>query len=95
VVQVPVGHRSRLVGSRIPLRQPLVQVVEDLLGVAWLLRRPIRYRVDSLTYPSDQTKIMSNRLTEREFNDHSSLLQVVGFVGQGFFTAGSLCNGCL
>jgi dolichol-phosphate mannosyltransferase len=62
VVQVPVGHRPRTVGkSHYHFGNRSVQVVEDLLGVAWLLRRPIRYRVDSLTYRVDQSNIPSNR----------------------------------
>ena len=46
LVQVPVGHRPRPHGrSHYNLWNRSLQVVVDLLGVAWLLRRPLRYRV--------------------------------------------------
>ena len=46
VVQVPVGHRPRASGkSHYHFGNRSVRVVVDLLGVAWLLRRPIRYRL--------------------------------------------------
>lgn len=46
LVQVPVGHRPRPHGrSHYNLWNRSIQVVVDLLGVAWLLRRPLRYRV--------------------------------------------------
>jgi dolichol-phosphate mannosyltransferase len=46
LVQVPVRHRPRPHGrSHYNLRNRSLQVVVDLLGVAWLLRRPLRYRV--------------------------------------------------
>ncbi len=45
VVQVPVGHRPRASGkSHYHFGNRSVRVVVDLLGVAWLLRRPIHYR---------------------------------------------------
>jgi dolichol-phosphate mannosyltransferase len=47
VIQVPVGHRPRTSGkSHYHFGNRSVRVVVDLLGVAWLLRRPICYRVD-------------------------------------------------
>jgi dolichol-phosphate mannosyltransferase len=47
VVQVPVGHRPRTRGkSHYHFGNRSIRVVEDLLGVAWLLRRPVRYRVE-------------------------------------------------
>jgi dolichol-phosphate mannosyltransferase len=46
LVQVPVGHRPRPHGrSHYNLWNRSLQVVVDLIGVAWLLRRPLRYRV--------------------------------------------------
>jgi glycosyltransferase involved in cell wall biosynthesis len=46
LVQVPVGHRPRPHGrSHYNLWNRSLQVVVDLLGVAWLLRRPLGYRV--------------------------------------------------
>jgi glycosyltransferase involved in cell wall biosynthesis len=46
LVQVPVGHRHRPHGrSHYNLWNRSIQVVIDLLGVAWLLRRPLGYRV--------------------------------------------------
>ena len=46
VVQVPVTHRPRSHGrSHYNLRNRLLRVVVDLLGVAWLCRRTIRYEV--------------------------------------------------
>jgi glycosyltransferase involved in cell wall biosynthesis len=46
LVQVPVGHRPRPHGrSHYSLWNRSLQVVVDLIGVAWLLRRPLRYRV--------------------------------------------------
>ena len=46
LVQVPVNHRPRPHGrSHYNLGNRSLRVVVDLLGVAWLLRRPLRYRV--------------------------------------------------
>jgi dolichol-phosphate mannosyltransferase len=46
LVQVPVGHRPRPHGrSHYHLWNRSLQVVVDLIGVAWLLRRPPAYRV--------------------------------------------------
>jgi hypothetical protein len=46
LVQVPVGHRPRPHGrSHYNLWNRSLQVVVDLIGVAWLLRRPLAYRV--------------------------------------------------
>jgi glycosyltransferase involved in cell wall biosynthesis len=46
LVQVPVGHRPRPHGrSHYNLWNRSIQVVVDLLGIAWLLRRPLQYRV--------------------------------------------------
>jgi dolichol-phosphate mannosyltransferase len=46
LVQVPVGHRPRSHGrSHYNLWNRSLQVIVDLIGVAWLLRRPLEYRV--------------------------------------------------
>lgn len=46
LVQVPVGHRPRTHGrSHYNLWNRSIRVVVDLLGVAWLLHRPLVYRV--------------------------------------------------
>ena len=46
IVQVPVTHRPRAQGvSHYGFSNRSVQVVVDLLGVAWLLRRPSRYEL--------------------------------------------------
>jgi dolichol-phosphate mannosyltransferase len=46
IVQVPVSHRPRPHGaSHYNLWNRSLKVIVDLFGVAWLLRRPIRYRV--------------------------------------------------
>ena len=48
IVQVPVTHRPRPHGtSHYNIWNRSVKVVVDLLGVAWLMRRPIRYHVAS------------------------------------------------
>jgi len=46
IVQIPVTHRPRVRGkSHYHFGNRSVRVVVDLLGVAWLLRRPVRYEV--------------------------------------------------
>jgi glycosyltransferase involved in cell wall biosynthesis len=46
IVQVPVNHRHRAHGrSHYSFRNRSLRVVVDLLGVAWLMRRPIRSQV--------------------------------------------------
>lgn len=46
VVQTPVNHRARPHGrSHYNFRNRSFRVVVDLAGVAWLLRRPLRYEV--------------------------------------------------
>jgi len=48
IVQKPVGHRPRFYGkSHYHFGSRSVRVVVDLLGVAWLLGRPIRFEVVS------------------------------------------------
>ena len=61
VVQVPVGHRPRTVGkSHYHLGNRSLRVVEDLIGVAWLIRRPIRYQVDPSTGPRQREQVVSS-----------------------------------
>ncbi|HEX8199051.1 MAG TPA: glycosyltransferase [Isosphaeraceae bacterium] len=46
IVQVPVIHRPRTHGrSHYNLWNRSLKVIVDLFGVAWLMRRPVRYRV--------------------------------------------------
>jgi dolichol-phosphate mannosyltransferase len=46
IIQVPVTHRPRPHGqSHYTLRNRSIKVVVDLLGVAWLMRRPVRYQL--------------------------------------------------
>jgi len=54
IVQVPVNHRPRPHGkSHYNLGNRSARVVVDLLGVAWLLRRGVRYRVAvEVPYPA-------------------------------------------
>jgi dolichol-phosphate mannosyltransferase len=53
IVQVPVEHRPRLHGrSHYNLWNRSIRVVVDLLGVIWLLRRPIRYEVVAEASPA-------------------------------------------
>jgi glycosyltransferase involved in cell wall biosynthesis len=48
IIQLPVTHRPRPHGtSHYNLLNRSIKVVVDLFGVAWLMRRPIRYRVVS------------------------------------------------
>jgi dolichol-phosphate mannosyltransferase len=46
IVQVPVRHHPRLHGrSHYSFRNRSLRVVLDLIGVAWLMQRPVRYEV--------------------------------------------------
>jgi len=48
---VPVDHRRRSHGrSHYTLWNRSLQVVIDLLGVAWLMQRPVRYEVLETRY---------------------------------------------
>jgi dolichol-phosphate mannosyltransferase len=47
IIQLPVRHRPRLHGSsHYNIFNRSVQVVIDLFGVAWLLRRPLCYQIE-------------------------------------------------
>jgi glycosyltransferase involved in cell wall biosynthesis len=49
MVQVPVGHRPRAHGrSHYGVWNRSLRVIEDLLGVAWLMSRPLEYRVEAV-----------------------------------------------
>lgn len=49
IVQMPCNHRSRPHGiSHYNIWNRSVRVVTDLFGVAWLMRRPVRYQVRPL-----------------------------------------------
>lgn len=49
IVQIPVGHRPRPHGaSHYNIWNRSIKVVVDLLGVAWLMRRPVRYQIRGL-----------------------------------------------
>ena len=53
IVQIPVTHRPRAQGvSHYHFGNRSVRVVVDLLGVAWLLRRPVRYEVARAGLPT-------------------------------------------
>jgi len=53
IVQSPVNHRARPHGrSHYNFRNRSFRVVVDLLGVSWLMRRPLRYEVDWIS-PAD------------------------------------------
>jgi dolichol-phosphate mannosyltransferase len=46
IVQMPVNHRPRPHGrSHYTLRNRSLRVIVDLFGVAWLMRRPVRYEL--------------------------------------------------
>ena len=46
IVQIPVAHRARTHGkSHYHFGNRSLRVVVDLLGVAWLMRRPVRFEV--------------------------------------------------
>lgn len=49
IVQIPVGHRPRPHGrSHYNIWNRSIKVIVDLFGVAWLMRRPVRYQLRSL-----------------------------------------------
>ena len=53
IVQVPVTHRPRPHGrSHYTLRNRSLKVVVDLIGVAWLMRRAVKYDVASGAIPA-------------------------------------------
>ena len=67
VVQVPVGHRPRGSGkSHYHWGNRSIRVFEDLIGVAWLLRRPIRYRVESMANLTEATSLAEMKPSDEE-----------------------------
>ena len=67
VVQVPVGHRPRACGkSHYHWRNRSVRVIEDLLGVAWLLRRPVSYRMELTEKSSRKAEVAAKNSSEKE-----------------------------
>jgi dolichol-phosphate mannosyltransferase len=49
IVQIPVGHRPRPHGkSHYNVWNRSIKVIVDLFGVAWLMRRPVRYEARPL-----------------------------------------------
>jgi glycosyltransferase involved in cell wall biosynthesis len=64
LVQIPVGHRPRLQGcSHYNIWNRSLSVIVDLLGVAWLLRRPVHYRVIPMRHSTDITAESRKRET--------------------------------
>jgi glycosyltransferase involved in cell wall biosynthesis len=67
IVQVPVGHRPRGSGkSHYHWGNRSIRVVEDLIGVAWLLRRPIRFRVEDLTNQQEPKRVAKIQQADEE-----------------------------
>ena len=98
MIQVPVNHRPRPHGrSHYNLWNRSLRVVFDLFGVAWLMRRPMRYQVleDQGRGYGHEPKVhswagdSSPGITMGEAPRMSSLngWLVVGFLGQALFTA--------
>lgn len=53
IVQMPVSHRPRPHGaSHYNLRNRSLKVIVDLIGVAWLMRRPVRSRPEPIAEPA-------------------------------------------
>jgi glycosyltransferase involved in cell wall biosynthesis len=68
VVQVPVSHRPRTCGkSHYHFGNRSIRVVVDLLGVVWLLRRPIRFEVVARADLSNDKDVISIVAGRREF----------------------------
>lgn len=66
IVQMPVAHRPRGHGkSHYHFGNRSLQVVVDLLGVAWLLLRPVRYEVVSvMSSPAIWSEATSDRVAQ-------------------------------
>jgi glycosyltransferase involved in cell wall biosynthesis len=68
LIQVPVGHRSRPYGSsHYGLWNRSVDVLADLIGVAWLMRRPVRSRV---VWSSSEAGAMAIGIRSRRGLEH-------------------------
>ncbi len=67
VIQVPVNHRPRASGkSHYHFRNRSLRVVIDLIGVAWLLRRPVRF--ERLATHSPRPEQIMATMTDAENN---------------------------
>jgi glycosyltransferase involved in cell wall biosynthesis len=78
VIQIPVNHRPRIHGrSHYNLRNRSIRVVIDLLGVAWLMRRPLSYQILEPTSPrlSDclDTGMCRSRQSQRTVLNHRAI----------------------
>ena len=92
LVQVPVRHRPRPHGrSHYNLWNRSLQVVVDLLGVAWLMRRPLRYRVvrtwDAAAMAGEAGSKPRHRVEDLSPVSYPAFWLTIGFLGQGLFTA--------
>jgi glycosyltransferase involved in cell wall biosynthesis len=66
IIQIPVSHRSRVHGkSHYHFGNRSIQVITDLLGMVWLLRRPVRFEVVSLK-ESGEKQVMPTVLARKE-----------------------------
>ncbi len=73
IVQLPVQHRYRPHGkSHYNFRNRSLQVVVDLLGVAWLMRRPVRYEIATDTVSE---LALNPKITSRSSNLQSAELE--------------------
>ena len=71
LAQVPVSHRPRCHRqSHYNLMNRSINVIIDLIGVAWLMRRPVRYRVDKATHRRPLSHVNDSRETDTECNPH-------------------------
>jgi glycosyltransferase involved in cell wall biosynthesis len=67
IVQRPVNHRSRPHGaSHYNLRNRSIKVVVDLLGVAWLMRRPVRYELATVSADGSTSTSSTPHATTRQ-----------------------------
>ena len=91
IVQAPVTHRPRPHGtSHYNLWNRSTRVVVDLLGVAWLMRRPIRYQVVPAAAPEESPSLpRPGRASARrpEWSGTPTFWMAIGFLGQAIFTA--------
>ena len=55
LIQIPVNHRRRQYGrSHYNIWNRSLSVIVDLLGVAWLLRRPVHYQVTQMQHSQER-----------------------------------------
>jgi dolichol-phosphate mannosyltransferase len=66
IVQIPVSHRPRACGkSHYHFGNRSIQVLVDLLGVVWLLRRPVRIEIGRTDH-SNQEVVTSTIMVRKE-----------------------------